>query len=89
MLVLAIALPATSFGGLVGILPASAFIGSEITLFLFATAGLMFIGLNDDGLGRRPIVLHRAPVAISLAAPVGPARPRISYGLRRRPCSVL
>lgn len=88
LLVLALALPATVFGGLVGILPASVFIGSEMALFLFITVGLMLIALTDNGQGRRPIIVHRTPVSACTAAPFVPARPRISYGLRRHHCPV-
>jgi hypothetical protein len=88
LLVLAIALPATAFGGLVGILPASVFIGSELALFFFFTAGMMLIALNDNGHGRRPIIVHRSPVSTCSATPFSPARPKISYGLRRQHCPV-
>jgi hypothetical protein len=88
LLVLAIALPTTAFGGLVGILPASVFIGSELALFSFITAGMMLIALNDSGSGRRPVIVHRAPVSAGTAAPFCPARPKISYGLRRQHCPV-
>jgi hypothetical protein len=87
MLVLAIALAAAAFGGLVGILPASAFFGSEVALFLSATAGLMLIALNDDGRGRRPIIVRRMPVTACTMATVGPARARSSYGIRRQNCT--
>ena len=88
LLVLAIALPTTAFGGLVGILPASVFIGSELALFFFFTAGMMLIALNDNGHGRRPIIVHRSPVSTCSATPFSPARPKISYGLRRQHCPV-
>jgi hypothetical protein len=87
MLVLAIALAAAAFGGLVGILPASAFFGSEVALFLSATAGLMLIALNDDGRGRRPIIVHRMPVTACTTTVLGPARARSSYGIRRQNCT--
>jgi hypothetical protein len=39
LLVLAAILPATTFAGLVGILPPAAFAASEVTLFVFAFVG--------------------------------------------------
>jgi hypothetical protein len=83
MLILSIALPAAAFGGLVGILPASALVGA---LSLFATAGLMLIALNDDGHGRRLIIVRRPPGTACAAAV--PARFGRSYGIRRRRCPV-
>ena len=83
--VLAIAVPATVFGGLVGIIPASAFVGA---LSLYATAGLTLVALSDDGLARRPFIVHRTPAPVCTAATFGPARLGPSYGLRRRKCPV-
>jgi hypothetical protein len=82
LLVLAIALPVAAFAGLVGILPTSAFSG---TVFLYATFGLMVIALTDNGHPRRSVIVHPA---VSTAAPFVPARPRVSYGLRRQHCPV-
>jgi len=86
LLVLSIALPAAMFGALVGILPASAFFGSEVALFLFVTAGLMLIALGDHGSGRRPVVVRLTQPSACSAAPFSPAKRRISYGLRRQHC---
>jgi hypothetical protein len=83
--VLAIAIPATVFGGFVGIIPASAFISA---VFLYATAGLMLVALGDDGLARRPFIVHRTPAPVCTATTFGPARFGTSYGLRRRKCTV-
>jgi hypothetical protein len=83
--VIAIAIPATIFGGLVGIIPASVFIGA---VCLYATAGLMLVALSDDGLARRPFIVHRTPAPVCTAATFGPARMGPSYGLRRRECQV-
>jgi hypothetical protein len=81
---LTIAIPATIFGGLVGIIPAAAFIGA---VSLYATAGLLLVVLGDDGLARRPIV-HRTPAPVCTPATFGPARLRTSYGIRRQKCTV-
>jgi len=82
---IAIAFPATVFGGLVGIIPVSALVG---VLFLYATASLMLIALNDSGLARRPIIVHRAPAPVCTVVAVEPARTRSSYGIRRQRCPV-
>jgi len=85
LLVLSVALPAAAFGGLVGVLPPSAFVFSEAALFLFALAGVVLIGLDDHGRGRRPLVLRRAPPAVApCPVSVGAFRRRSSYGIRRR-----
>ena len=83
--VLAIASPVAIFGGLVGILPASAFVGA---LFVYATAGLMLIALNDNGLARRPFIVHRTSAPVCSTAMIGPARTRSSYGIRCQHCPV-
>jgi hypothetical protein len=49
MLVLLAGYSCAAFAGLVGILPSSAFFTSEVALFLYSAAGIMFIGLNDCG----------------------------------------
>jgi hypothetical protein len=49
MLVLIAGYTLAAFAGLVGILPSSAFLGSEVIFFVYALAGLAFIGLNDTG----------------------------------------
>jgi hypothetical protein len=85
MSVLAIAFPAAVFGGLVGILPASVFVGA---LFLYATVGLIVIALTDDGLAYRPFIVRRAPAQVCTVATVGPARTGKSYGIRRQQCAV-
>jgi hypothetical protein len=82
---LAIVCPAAVFGGLIGIIPASALVGA---LFLYATAGLLLIALNDNGIARRPIIVHRTPALVCTAAAVEPARTRSSYGIRRQRCPV-
>ncbi len=80
---LAIAFPAAIFGWLLGILPSSALIGA---LFVYATAGLMLVALSDNGLARRPFIVHRTPAAACPAAGFEPARKRSSYGIRRQHC---
>ena len=82
---LAIAFPAAVFGGLLGILPASALIGA---LFVYATAGLVLVAINDNGLARRPFIVHRTPAPVCPAAASEPARTRSSYGIRRQHCGV-
>jgi len=82
MLVLAIGLPVTAFGSLVGILPASAFVVSGAVWFLFSTASLMLIGLN--GPSRRPFVVRRTPATVRTVAAVGPMQSRNSCGIRCR-----
>jgi hypothetical protein len=49
MFVLSAGYTLAAFAGLVGILPNSAFLGSEVAFFLYSLAGLAFIGLNDTG----------------------------------------
>jgi hypothetical protein len=49
MLVLIAGYTLAAFAGLVGILPSSAFLGSEVVFFVYSLAGLAFIGLNDTG----------------------------------------
>jgi hypothetical protein len=49
MLVLIASCTLAAFAGLVGILPSSAFLGSEAAFILYSLAGLTFIGLNDTG----------------------------------------
>jgi hypothetical protein len=49
MLVLLAGYSCAAFAGLVGFLPASAFLTSEVTRFLYSAVGIMFIGLNDCG----------------------------------------
>jgi hypothetical protein len=49
MLVLSAGYTLAAFAGLVGILPSSAFLGSEVAFILYSLAGLAFIGLNDTG----------------------------------------
>ena len=80
---LALAFPAAIFGGLLGILPASAIVGA---LFVYATVGLLLIALTDNGLARRPFIVHRTPAAACPAAAFEPARKRSSYGIRRQHC---
>jgi hypothetical protein len=82
---LTIAFPATVFGGLVGIVPASIFVGA---VFLFAAVGLMLIALCDNGGARRPVVVRQTPAQVCPASRIGPARLGSSYGVRRRQCPV-
>jgi hypothetical protein len=88
LLVLAAILPAATFAGLVGILPPVAFVASEVTLFVFAFVGLMLIGLNDHGYGRRPVIVRRSLPAVRPCLIASPAPRRSSYGLRSRECPV-
>ncbi len=88
LLILAAILPAASFGGLVGILPPAAFVGSGVALFAFAFVGLMLIGLNDTGGSRRPVIVHRPQSAAPFPLIANPARRHSSYGIRRHTCTV-
>ena len=49
MLVLSAGYPLAAFAGLVGILPPSAFLTSEVVFFVYSLAGLVSIALNDSG----------------------------------------
>jgi len=84
LLALAIAVPATAFAGLVGILPPAAFVGAEAALFAFTFVGLMTIVLNDGGKARRPVTVHDSIPAICPSLTARAATRRPSYGLRRR-----
>jgi hypothetical protein len=81
--VFAIAFPVAVFGGLVGILPTAFFAGA---LFLGATVGFTIIAVADNGRAHRPIIVHQTPATADSVAPFVPARPRVSYGLRRQHC---
>jgi len=52
MLVLGLGSVGAAFLGLVGIVPPSVFLGSQAAIFLYSFAGMMAIGLGDNG--RRP-----------------------------------
>lgn len=80
MLILAIAYPGAAFVGLIGLASSTAFVGSEIGLWLFAVAGLMLISLGDTA--RRPIILRRAPAC--QVAPFGPSHGLRTKSVRRR-----
>jgi hypothetical protein len=80
MLILAIAYPGAAFAGLIGLASSSAFVGSEIGLWLFAVAGLMLISLGDTT--RRPINLR--PASASPVVPFGPSRGLRTHNVRRR-----
>jgi hypothetical protein len=49
MLVLTVGYTIAALAGLVGILPSSAFLGSEVVFFVYSLAGLVSIALNDTG----------------------------------------
>jgi hypothetical protein len=49
MLVLGAGSAAAAFAGLIGIVPPSAFLSSEVAFFLYAAVGMTLIGLNDCG----------------------------------------
>ena len=87
LLVLAIALPAITFAGLVGILPLAAFAASEAALLAFALVGLFLIALTDDGHGIRPVIVRRSAPALRSALTAKPAPFGPSYGLRRPVCT--
>lgn len=88
LLALAIALPVVTFAGLVGLLPLGAFIGSEFTFFAFSVVGMMLIALNDNGKGRRPIIVRHAPPAALPGSPCNSPAYGTSYGLRRKVCTI-
>jgi hypothetical protein len=88
LLVLAIALPLVTFAGLVELLPLTAFVASEATFCAFSFVGLMLVALNDDGKGRRPLIVRPSilpaqPATTGAQTAYGP-----SYGLRRRVCTI-
>ena len=49
MLVLSAGYTLAAFAGLVGILPSSVFLTSEVVFFVYSLAGLVSIALNDSG----------------------------------------
>ena len=49
MLVLSAGYTLAAFAGLVGILPPSAFLTSEVVFFVYSLASLVSIALNDSG----------------------------------------
>jgi hypothetical protein len=49
MLVLVAGSACAAFAGLIGIVPASAFLSSEVAFFLYSAAGMTLIGLTDNG----------------------------------------
>jgi hypothetical protein len=49
MLVLVAGSACAAFAGLIGIVPPSAFLSSEVAFFLYSAAGMTLIGLNDNG----------------------------------------
>jgi hypothetical membrane protein len=83
MLILAVTFPAALFAALVGILPPATFAYSETAIYLFSVAGLMAIGLSDDG-HRRPIIVHASTAPVRQPEAACPARRSRAYGIRRR-----
>jgi hypothetical protein len=82
---LTIAFPVTVFGGLVGIIPAAAFVGA---VFLYAAAGLTLVALNDSGLAHRPFIVHRAHGPVRTVAAFREGRSRSSYEICDQHCPV-
>jgi hypothetical protein len=56
MLVLSAGYTLAAFAGLVGILPSSVFLTSEVVFFVYSLAGLVSIALNDSG--RRTSIVY-------------------------------
>lgn len=88
LLLLAIAFPVTAFAALVGLVPPTVFVDSEIAIFAFAFVGLMLIATDDHGYACRPVIVRRSPVAACPSPVANPVRRRSSYGIRRRECQV-
>jgi len=56
MLVLSVGYTLAAVAGLVGILPSSVFLTSEVVFFVYSLAGLVSIALNDSG--RRTSIVY-------------------------------
>lgn len=56
MLVLSAGYTLAAFAGLVGILPSSVFLTSDVVFFVYSLAGLVSIALNDSG--RRTSIVY-------------------------------
>ena len=56
MLVLSAGYTLAAFAGLVGILPSSVFLTSEVVFFVYSLAGLVSIALSDSG--RRTSIVY-------------------------------
>jgi hypothetical protein len=57
MLATLVCFAGAAFIGLLGFAPVGAFLTSEVAFFLYAAAGMAFIGLTDRG-GRRAMLTH-------------------------------